>query len=306
MDAHHHVGVYGFAGVGAGAFVLDFFAVEGTIPGAPGLPVRLAIPYPDLLVDNVIVSRRSGNAFGGDGLGEVVFADLEFLFVHAEEEEPVRGNGSLDDLAEADGLQIGDPFSDLGHGFSAIGDDLRKLLQLHAADGGFQLGHPVVEAEEEVGGLLGAEGFASIRKAFGIPVKFLVVGEDDPALSACGGVFAAHQAEGRDVPDGADLSALVFGVVGLAGILDHDEVVGLGEFHNGVHVAWLSGDVPDDDGFRSVADPLLYGFRIHIEGFGIRVREDGDAVHHQNGRHGSGIGDGRGDDFASDVRAERG
>ena len=72
----------------------------------------------------------------------------------------------------------------------------------------------------------------------------------------------------------------------MGGILDDNQIVPLGNGHDGVHVGHLRGDMHGDDGPRPLGDDRFNGFRVDAEG----VRIDIDQHRNRAGHHGRGGG----------------
>ena len=103
-------------------------------------------------------------------------------------------------------------------------------------------------------------------------------------------VLARIEAERPGVADRPGLAALVEGALGLGGILDHDELVPGGDFHDGIHVRTLAEqmhghdrpgarrdgglDLGDIDGERADIDVDKDRFRPGIRD-GLRRRHEG-------------------------------
>ena len=68
--------------------------------------------------------------------------------------------------------------------------------------------------------------------------------------------------------------------MGMGGIFNHDQLVPLGDGHDGVHVRDLAGHVHRHDGAGARRDGGFDGLGVEVEGFQVNVREH---------RHGVGL-----------------
>ena len=121
-------------------------------------------------------SSRWRDPLGGQRPGKLLFRDAEPGKIDPNKEEPVRRFGPLDHFTKARGREVGDPLLELGDQRSPAGDRCRELAQLDPADRRFELGHPVVQAEEQIFRLARIKRLAPIGKALRVPVDRLVVG----------------------------------------------------------------------------------------------------------------------------------
>ena len=91
-------------------------------------------------------------------------------------------------------------------------------------------------------------------------------------------------------------------------ILDHQQLILLRDFVDGIQIAGLSGKMYGDNGLGFFRDfsPNILG--VDIVGFGVDVRKNGFAPAVKHAIGGSGKGQGRGDDFISlsDSRCQAG
>ena len=62
--------------------------------------------------------------------------------------------------------------------------------------------------------------------------------------------------------------------VGLAGVLDDDEFVATGDFHDGGHVAWLAIEMHRQDRTGTLGDPGLDGAGLYQAGIGFDIHKD--------------------------------
>ncbi len=128
--------------------------------------------------------------------------------------------------------------------------------------------------------------------------------DEQPAFAAAE-VLRVVQAEGADVADGPDLAALVLRAVGLAGILDHEELVLLRDGQDRVHVGGQPLDVHGDDGLRARGDGRLELRGIHAVRPRVDVDEDRDGVLVQGAGGGGEEGERGGDDLVPRSDAAR-
>ena len=105
--------------------------------------------------------------------------------------------------------------------------------------------------------------------------------------------------------DAAGLAALVGGADRLACILDHGQVVALGELEDRVHVDALPEDVHGHDRARPVGDRRLELRHVHVVGAGLDVDEDRRRTDVRDRLGGREEGERRGDDLVALADAHR-
>ncbi len=134
-----------------------------------------------------------------------------------------------------------------------------------------------------------------------------VVGQHGAAFAGAE-VLRHLEAEAAGRAPGADAAAAPLGQVGLAGVLDHRQIVFLGHLQDGVHVRYAAADVYGHDGRRAVGDGRLDLLGIDQERFRVDVDEDRQGeVRHDRG-HAGDEGVGRDDDLVarSDAQGPQG
>lgn len=132
-----------------------------------------------------------------------------------------------------------------------------------------------------------------------------VTGGDHPPLAG-GHVLCGIEAEDADVPDGPGPSAVVLGAVGLAGVLNDQNVPLFSDLHDGVHVAREAVEVDHDYGLRLLGDRIFDPVGIDVVGLRVDVAEDGPRPLHQNARGGGDEGEGGRDHLISLSNAQGG
>ena len=101
-------------------------------------------------------------------------------------------------------------------------------------------------------------------------------------------VLAGIEAEGGRMAERARAAPLVARTVRLAGVLEHEQAVAVGDGGDLVHGRRLAVEVHGHDGFRPLADRILQRARVEVEGLRIRVDEHrgGSGTHdRERGRH---------------------
>ena len=186
-------------------------------------------------------------------------ADIERVLV--EDVAPAVGRDRQPDRQLAEGRVVA------GGDRLAAGSVARQLGELDEADRGSEVRHPEIEAEHlEL--VAGAHALVPVQAQ---PIgEAVVVGRDEAAL---GGrhVLRGIQAE-RAVPERARHPAAERCAMGLAGILDHDQAVAIGNRPDHVHVRDEAEQVDRADRPRPGGDGLL-----DLRGIDqVRVRLDVD------------------------------
>ncbi|OPZ76002.1 MAG: hypothetical protein BWY77_02004 [bacterium ADurb.Bin431] len=127
-----------------------------------------------------------------------------------------------------------------------------------------------------------------------LPGPLVVIGDHHTAVAEGAEIFAGIKTEAAIGAEGARLAALILRAVGLAGILNHRQVVAPGDGHHLVHAAAVAVEMDRDDRPRARADLFLDEIGIDAEGEGIDVDQhrrgpgEGDRREGRNG----GVGDG--------------
>ena len=169
-----------------------------------------------------------------------------------------RGDGLGDVLREERGVVL---------------TDLRpasQFAQLNAADGGVDVGHAVVEADELVGVAL---LHALVADHAGLAGHLGIGGGDHAALTG-GHVLGRVEREGAEGAEGADVLAVDGGGVGLGTVLEELHTVLVGDDANLVQVGRQTVQVHRQDALGVLGDGRLDGGRVQAEGVGIDVGED--------------------------------
>ena len=167
---------------------------------------------------------------------------------------------------------------------------LHLLLEaghLGQQDGGLELGHAEVAAAVAPGGHFaagGAAGAALVVERIALVGPFVAVGEDGAAVAAVK-VLAGLEAEAAGVAPGAEAAAAPLAEVGLAGVLDHRQLVLLRHGEDGVQVGGGAAQVHGDDRRGAVGDGGLDLARVDLDRLGVGVHEDGQRVVQQNHVH---------------------
>ena len=105
-------------------------------------------------------------------------------------------------------------------------------------------------------------------------------------------VLRLMKGEGGHVPDGTQWPPLVSGHDALSCILDHQQIVALGDVHNGVHLATHTGIVHGHDHFGLVRDRSLYPGLVDVQGIRPDIHEHRHCASQNEGvrRRDEGVG----------------
>jgi hypothetical protein len=222
------------------------------------------------LVVLLAIDPTAGNAFGRHGFGELIAREaVEMGGIIAERiEMPDRATvfrepdgGDAGDLGELAGEVIGALTAEFGF--------LDEFVELQAEEDGLGLGHAVVIAAREVAGTLEcARGAAAVVVGIAAIDEFLAEAGDGAAFAG-GEVFGFLEAETAEVAEDTAFAAMIFGEPGLAGVLDHREVVLAGDGVDGIHVAGHAEDMHRHERPGAVGDAA--GDRGGVDGERGRV-----------------------------------
>src|SRR5262249_17438170 len=124
-----------------------------------------------------------------------------------------------------------------------------------------------------------------------------------PAIAG-GHLLGLLKTETPNVPDGADVFALVFGEMGLRTILNQRYSMPLRDLYHGVHVAWIAEKVHQDDRACARRYFSLYIPRVHVVGV-VDIGKYRNTVLVQNGDDGAQVGYRRGDDLIAWIEIQR-
>jgi hypothetical protein len=131
-----------------------------------------------------------------------------------------------------------------------------------------------------------------------------VAGDHRTGLTEGAEVFAGVKAKAGGMAEGSDALALVFGAMGLTGILDDGELVIPGETQDGIHIGGLAEEVDRDNGFGAGSEGGGEEGGIEIAGRFIDIDEGGGGTGEGDGFGGGHEGGGSGDDLISGSDAE--
>ena len=116
-------------------------------------------------------------------------------------------------------------------------------------------------------------------------VHEVVVITDDRSTFSDRNILGILETEATRKTDAADASAVIFGQVGLTGILYHDQVILPGDGHDPIHIRGYAQDMDRKDCLGPGGDFLPYLFRIDLESAPVDIRENGDRSIQQDGLH---------------------
>ena len=156
----------------------------------------------------------------------------------------------------------------------AQGENRVELLELTDSEGGADIVDAVVEPEPRVVEPAAAVGAALVAQAHKLAPRVLRVRRDDAALSR-GHLLVRVEGEDRIDALRAEPAALVLRAERLAGVLDQDEVVLLGQRPERIELAGVAEDVHGDDALRPLGDRRLDCCRFEVHGPLVDVGEDG-------------------------------
>jgi len=195
---------------------------------------------------------------------------------------------------------------------TAVGLEGVELGELHAADGGLDVGEVVLVSE---GGDLVVPGSLRGVALPGIardPVqpehlhpggKLVVIGGDHSAF-ARGEVLRGVEGEGGGGANRTDALAAVLRRQGMGGVFDDAEPVLGGHLHDRAHVARVPGDVDGEDGSGARGHRGRHGRRIDVQGARVHVDEHGCGPEVQDHLSGGHEGIGRGDHLVAGTDPE--
>lgn len=193
-------------------------------------------------------------------------------------------------------------------------DPVRQLAQLNAPDGRLHFEHAPVRPEglvqpAKAGGVLavvhGVVAFAVVLVGPGLLPHLSVVQRQQAALTAGRHDLVLTEGKGPRVPDAAYRTALVKCAMRLSAVLNHDQAMLAGQFHDWVHVAGPPSQVNGNDCAGLGGDQRPDGVRRDVLGNRVDLGNHGDAAAHHRGTGRGYERPGRGDDLVALTDAER-
>lgn len=147
-----------------------------------------------------------------------------------------------------------------------------------------------IEGEyEKRAGITGGQALfpwdAEVVRGHEADIKSLVVGDKESAF-ASRNILVDLETVYPNLTECADLSPLERSAVALCAVLQHEDIVSLGDSHYCVHVAWCARHVHDSDELCAFSDLLLQITCIHIETV-IHLAQDRDGIVLNHGRYSS-------------------
>ena len=143
-----------------------------------------------------------------------------------------------------------------------------------------------------------------VAQQLGLVRQRRIIGRDHAAVAEGAEVLRREKAEAAEVSDGAGAAPLVLRADRLRAVLDHVQVVPLGDRHNRIHVGHLSVQVHGHDhlGFR--CDRGLDQAWLDVVAVWIDVHEHRHCAHPVDAAARGEEGVRRGDDFIAALDAE--
>lgn len=188
----------------------------------------------------------------------------------------------------------------------ADGDSLLHLpletLQFSQYDRALNGVHPATNANPGVDITLALAVYPDLAACLGNRV---VAGEDRAAVAVAAKGLAREEARAADMAQVAALPPLVFGTKTLRGVLDHDQLVTIGDRIDLVHVGRLAVEADRHDGLGARGDGGFDLGGVDVTGVGLDIHEDrlGAEQHDDLGRRNEGK---RGrDDFVTRLDSHR-
>jgi hypothetical protein len=132
---------------------------------------------------------------------------------------------------------------------------------------------------------------------------FGVVHQDGAAVAHGPEILGWIEREPRNPRDVADGAALVLRGVGLARILDHDELVAGRDVHDRIEIGGVTVEVNRQDAARLRSDEALDALGVEVHRHGVHVTEDGDGAETRDRESRERRGHRRGDDLVTGADA---
>ena len=251
----------------------------GLVGGAQGAGGRETGQGLQAVARDRVVDAGSDSVLLGQGGGEAVAVlDADRVLV-------VDVDGPGGDVGGDDAAQLG--VQERGVRL-APARPVRGLAQLDPADGGADVGHAVVEPDHLV---RVAPLHALVAQQAHLALDPRVGGGDHAPLAA-GHVLRRVEAERPELPEAAHAAPVQGSAVGLGGVLEDHEAVGLGDGQDLVHRSGVAVQVDRHDGAGAGRDRLLdRGGRQRV-GAQVDVGEDGGGPRDGDGVGGGGEGEG--------------
>lgn len=244
-----------------------------------------AIRATQVLVGRLFVKRNGVvNGGGNPGLGELRLHGFAVIKQNGELREHACTIVTLHDPLHAFSIERG-----------IVGvANLDALLNLPLET--FQFGqhdralngvHPAANADTGVDVPLALSMNPDLAARLGNRV---VAGEDRAAVTVAAERLAREETRASDVAQVATLASLVFGAKALGGVLDHDQLVAVGDRVDLVHVGRLAVEAHRHDGLGARGDGGLDLGGVDIAGVRLDIHEDrlGAEQHDDLGRRNEG------------------
>ena len=137
-------------------------------------------------------------------------------------------------------------------------------------------------------GILAILLFGKIANAFIVsetdcPLVILQIIRNHHATFAAWQEFSPLHTETPHISDCPDPFAFIGCAVSVRAVFNHEDIVTLCNFHNGVHLRWHSTEMDDNDRFRVGRDSPLDIFRISASGERVNIAEDRNRLTGENG-----------------------
>ena len=209
-----------------------------------------------------------------------------------------RARGLAVDLERQAGQQLGEARRD----GPFAGQELVRALELREADGGADVRHAVVVADDVV------PVFAGIGEALAAELEGQAVGRrvahDDHAAFAGGDRLIAEETEAGGVAERAHVPVADLGAEGFGAVFDDEQALAARQGAERGHVAGLAVEVHGEDGLGAGRDAGLDVGRVDLPGPEVRIGEDGRGADVADRVDRGDVGQARDDDFVARTDAE--
>src|SRR5215207_5719824 len=155
------------------------------------------------------------------------------------------------------------------------------MLELYAQEGGLHF----IQARVVAFDLVIIFHFGTIiTQGSNLVCQNIIVCGDGTGIAQRAQVLSRIETESRRMTKTAALSPLVTGTLSLGGILDHLQVISLGECQQRIHIRRLPVKMNRQDGTRSRSDRRLDTVRVEIIGAWVWLHSDGSGTRIRDGQ----------------------
>ena len=180
-----------------------------------------------------------------------------------------------------------------------------QLAQLHGCDSRLDFAHAEVVAQHVAQlfhVICANHGFGMVANQAEAMGQAVVVGDQHAAFAAVD-VLVIVEAEASDVGQRARVRVTCASTGGLSGVAKQLQAMTVRNLTQARHVSGLPKDVHSENGLGALGDKLLDTLRADVEGLGVNVREDRDAIPVQDCGGRRCHGPRRGDDLVTWLKA---